>query len=368
MNLYITADAIGSETGGGKVTYHESKAFREFDPDGKCEVFGKDWFEKTRSGDNSVWYEDNLLHGCISYGVPNYKIPCWEKSPTLSQKIPRLAHFYAGSFSKTVSTLKEKGCKITYTAAAHDVDLSRREHRRLGIPFDYPHLTDPAQWGRYLQGYLDADILVCPSQHSANVMRKFGRKDPIVIIPHGVDIPDKPVAPLPEKFTVGYLGAIGPDKGLIYLLQAWKKLNYKDSLLVLAGQHSTSPFMYSMIERFGGGNICLMGWVKDIADFYNSISCYCQPSVTEGFGIEVLEAMAYGRAVIASTGCGASDVLIADNKFAPANVDAICAIIESVKGHKGNLDEAGGIIRELSREYTWDKILARYVEMWKGLL
>jgi len=45
-------------------------------------------------------------------------------------------------------------------------------------------------------------------------MQSYDAIIPIEIIPHGTDIPEETTPPSKE-FTVGYLGAIGPDKGLV---------------------------------------------------------------------------------------------------------------------------------------------------------
>ena len=281
----------------------------------------------------------------------------------------RLAHFYAGTFSDTVANVKRKGTKVAYTAAAHDIEKSRAEHHKLGIPFSYPHLDKPDLWKRYIAGYLAADVVICPSQHSAEVMRSYGCKR-VEVIPHGVDIPEKLPDELPartHKFVVGYLGAIGPDKGLVYLIQAWEKLAWQDATLIFAGQGSDSPFMRQLLAHFGHrGNYQLLGWVEDIAYFYNSLDLYVQPSVTEGFGIEILEAMSHGRPVLCSTGAGGADVVPETWRFPAGDSDALASKIDQFR--KADLELMGAVARGLSREYTWPSIRQRYQEVWRSLL
>lgn len=371
MNLYITADQIGVLTGGGQVTYYESEALKGLGP---CEVWGR----------------DNLQ--------PNLPEP-WGYDAKAAEQLngkekPKLTHFYAGTFSNTVKRLKDAGLKVTYTAAAHDIAKSKAEHEKLGLEYCYPHMTDPELFARYVEGYKNADVLICPSNHSADVMRGFGCTNRIEVIPHGCHIPKcwncdghkrvatgpnditdwdicttcngtgfAPIAPLPPRFTVGYLGAVGPDKGLVYLLGAWKKLAYKDATLVLAGRDSTSRFAQMLVQRYGGGNIEIRGWVNNLVDFYSSISLYVQPSVTEGFGMEVLEAMAYGRPTLCSTGAGAADVCPFDTE---PSVDAIANTIDR---YRQNIDIRPGPIfwREEAEKYTWAKVQKRYQEVWRSL-
>jgi glycosyltransferase involved in cell wall biosynthesis len=352
--LYVTADQVGRPNhGAGSVTYHESEALKELGP---AEVWGREQIISTGETYTEPWGWDDVA---------------WCKRDFFVNP-PKLAHFYAGTFSRTVAEIRKNGGRVSYTAAAHDVEKSRREHELLGVRFDLPHLTDPALWERYVRGYREADVVVCPSTHSKACMESYGCKN-VVVIPHGVELPEK-VRPLPERFTVGYLGAIGPDKGLRYLIEAWGNLNYRDATLLIAGRDSTHPLVQMMIQRWGfSANFELLGWVDDVADFYARCSLYVQPSVTEGFGIEVLEAMAHGRGVLCSTGAGAADLVPEWSRFPPADPAALAEMIDHRKkmnwlnaeqgssfGRSWELEQAG--------KHTWDKVREQYKQLWRGML
>jgi len=365
MNLYLTADQIGTPTGGGVVTYHESEALKSLGP---CEIWSRDDLSRKVLPHFTVRREEPWLWDvAASVCRDNYVSP------------PRLAHIYSGTFSETVGLLKSNNVKVTYTAAAHDVGKSRKEHEKLGLTFDYPHLNDPKLWQRYLAGYLAADVVVCPSEYSASCMRAYGAKN-IKVIPHGVSLPDlSNPTPLPTTFTVGYLGACGaPDKGVRYLLEAWKKLNYKDAVLLLGGRDSTSPWVRHLVQTYGGGNIQLLGWVKDVSTFYNVLSLYVQPSCTEGFGIEVLEALAHSRPVVCSDGAGAVDVIREFSKqdtpgweFSAGNVGEMIDVIRATRAFLSDPYVAKVLMettRTVAIKYTWDKIRQQYIDLWRGLL
>lgn len=347
-NLYLTADQIGLASGGGIVTHHERAALAEL-------------------GQPLVWMDRAVLDGQTGQDP-------WKWDEAACRRLPsdiQLAHLYAGTFTNAVDQLKLMGAKVAYTAAAHDVQVSREEHEALGWSFDYPHLTDPALWERYVGGYRAADLLIVPSTHSEKVMRQYGCTNKIEVIPHGVDLPAV-VPPPPKRFTLGYLGAIGPDKGLRYLFQAWAKLNCKDATLLLGGRQSTSNIVTDLIYQTGAGNVERMGWVNRIEDFYNRCSVVVQPSASEGFGIEVLEGLAHGRPVLCSTGAGAVDVVPDNWRFAARSVDALVAAIVAARAYTEQA--AGGIgygpadWRALAEPYTWAKIRARYTRAWRELL
>lgn len=358
MNLlYCTSDRIGTPTGGGQVTFHEHKALGELSDSGI-----DSWSRANLPNQVSVWSDDKIG----SYAAT---------------KDYALAHFYAGCWTETVKELKRKGTKVTYTAAAHDVAESRKEHEALGIPYDYPHLNDPVLWTQYLEGYKLADVLICPSTHSADVMRNFGCTNRIEVIPHGhafADSGSRGSNSGKHPFTVGYLGAVGPDKGLRYLLEAWKMLNYQDgSKLILAGRDSTSSFVQSLIAKVFAEVkdplwIGLKGWVNDLFDFYSSLDVYCQPSVTEGFGIEVLEAMVHGIPVVCSTGVGACDLITRHGcgmRFKPRDVVGLAAMIDYYKKHMNTKQVDHGYAGwKAAADYTWNKVRDQYQQLWRSLL
>lgn len=352
MFLYITADRVGTQTGGGSVTAHEASALATF----------------------AEQRNDHVLTASIDHAQPfknpfeqDQEILGWVKD-TCRHETPVLAHCYAGCLTETIAYLKSLGCKVVYTAAAHNVGLSMQEHQKLGVPFEYPHLTEPKLWRQYLKGYQEADVLVCPSIHSADIMRVYDCKQRIEVIPHGCHLPET-TKPLPVTFTVGYLGSFGCDKGVRYLLKAWRKLAYKDAILMLGGRDSTSSWVQHLIATYGGGNVWCRGWIENVSDFYDDCSLYVQPSVTEGFGMEVLEAMAHGRAVVCSVGVGASDLLELDSCYPPMDVDVLCERIDRWhRRHKVGLE--GGLMHNRSQasSFTWDKIHARYQNLWKEVL
>lgn len=343
-NLYLTADKIGTPSGGGAVTFNELEALKGL-------------------GDVEVWSQDQMSHAS---GEEPWKWDAFFSRSVASLawlEPPKLAHGYAGTFSKSICRLKEMGTKVCWTVAAHDLEASIDEHVKVYGEYPFKHMSDPASFERYKRGYLEADVLICPSNYSADVMRRYGRMGRIEVIPHGVNLPSE-VRPLPNRFIVGYLGAMGPDKGVIYLLQAWKKLALKDSILMLGGKDTSRSEFQIWARYHGGGNIWFAGWLENVSDFYNSISVYVQPSVTEGFGIEVLEAMAYGRPVICSCGAGASELLPVGWRVGIRNVDELIHKIGEFKREQSGFLEA----RVSAEQHTWDKIRVRYQNVWKEML
>lgn len=339
--LYVTADAIGTSTGGGKVTHHESTALASV-------------------GDTQIWQFPEAPRPWGADLAANSRL---EASPDYR---PDRAHFYSGTFTKTIEILKARGTVISYTAAAHDIAASRREHAMLGLPFDYPHLTDPDQWRSYVRGYLLADVVVCPSAYSADIMRGYGC-DHVVVIPHGFDPPAR-IARIPSRFVVGYLGQPGPDKGLSYLLRAWDiwSAGHSDTLLMIAGRGTlhTLPWIRELCQH---GSYFVRGEVAEPADLYDACCLYSQPSSSEGFGCEVLEARAHGRPVICSAGAGARDHA---NQVVPAcdPAELAAAIDHWYDRWRASPQEMIALAdRSAITDLTWSRIRDRYADLFSDL-
>jgi glycosyltransferase involved in cell wall biosynthesis len=358
--LFLTADELGSWTGGSKVCSQELLALKEF-------------------ADQSVRQRRDASLSSVQVlsrrELASQREEPWKWDERASQSLKsvsyKLCHVYSGSFPKTIEILKKRGTKVTWTIAAHDVSISKREHEKLGLPFPYPHLTEKALWKRYIEGYRLADVIICPGLAPARIVMNYGedflQKD-IHIIPHGCHLPEG-IKPLPKTFVVGYCGAIcGGDKGVRYLLEAWKRLNYTDgSLLVIAGKDSVSPWARHLLNTYGGGSVHLAGWQKDMSSFYNSLSLYVQPSATEGFGLEVLEAMAHGRPVICSRGAGACDLVTETEIVEPCDVESLMDEIDTAKKF-WDLEDIGKCCRIKAEDCSWDKVRGMYKSLWTEVL
>lgn len=351
MKLYVTTDNIGTQSGGGTVTKNEIEALKSSDD--VISISADDINPVHMNLPDTPFLQDYLAMERIAH-MDTTKID--------------IAHLYAGPFTNTIRLLKAKGIKTTLTCAAHNRNESIKEFENLGYDYPYNHVKDNKLWAIYNGGVREADIVIAPSKMSAEFLKNEGCKK-IEIIPHGCYIPEK-VELIPNQFNVGYLGSLGPDKGLRYLIQSWNELNYKDSTLIFAGRDTEqlSPFINKYATR---GKFHLAGWIKNIGQLYNNISVYVQPSVTESFGIEVIETMSHGRPVIVSNGAGAADAVTKGidgfivNKRDPK---AIADKIQYFKDNPKELREMGNNARDKAKEYSWNKIREKYVDLWRSIV
>lgn len=352
--LYLTADTIGTETGGGQVTRHEFMALSEF----VDQVAAVHPDPHPQGADDPFYLDRSVL---AKLRVRESEI----------RSGPTLVHVYAGCFTESLAYLRSLGCRVTYTVAAHSVPASRRAHEEQGSPFPFRHLTDPELFRKYIGGYVDhTDVVICPSEYSCRTVREQGVTGAVVIIPHGYApsaIPRR-TSP-PAEFTVGYLGAYGPDKGVPVLIRAWAeyKRSGRPGRLLLGGRDSTHPAVAEWCHRHGAPSVYGLGWLDDPAELYDACHYYVQPSLTEGFGIEVLEAMGRGVIPIVSTGAGAADVSPRQWHVTPGDSHELARILQlshDLLDSPRQIDRAG-MAAGTERDYNWPAIRARYISLWK---
>jgi glycosyltransferase involved in cell wall biosynthesis len=149
------------------------------------------------------------------------------------------------------------------------------------------------------------------STTEAQDVRRLGFRQPIAVIPLGVDM--LPFAsPLPagrrERLRLLFLGRIHPVKGLPILLQAWQSLEPAHPAweLVIAGPDEGGHLdqVRTLARHLGLQRVCFVGPVYgEVKDaLYRSAELFVLPTHSENFGLAIAEALTYGLPVITTTG------------------------------------------------------------------
>ena len=167
-----------------------------------------------------------------------------------------------------------------------------------------------------------------------------------------------PAAEPPGRPYVLAAGTLEPRKNLERLLAAWARLPapLRDSHeLVLVGPAGWEADAILAGAREGG--VRVTGFVSDeeLAALYGGCEAFCYPSLYEGFGLPVLEAMLAGAPVITSDISSLPEVaagaaLLVD----PLSVDAIGGALERLLGDRQLRDELRTAGRERAAQFSWD--------------
>jgi glycosyltransferase involved in cell wall biosynthesis len=166
-------------------------------------------------------------------------------------------------------------------------------------------------------------------------------REKIRIVPNAVDqAVFTPEGPRAEGDYVLAVGTLEPRKNLARTIAATARLGIE---LRVAG-----PPGWGSIDR-GGAHVRWLGYVDDaeLAALYRGARCVAYPSLYEGFGIPVLEAMACGAPVVTSRGGACEEIAGgAATLVDPLDVGAIAAGIEAAVPGRGV---------ERARQFTWDE-------------
>jgi starch synthase len=134
--------------------------------------------------------------------------------------------------------------------------------------------------------------------------------DKIRINPYGAPVESfYPAAKKDETFRILFVGAVGPRKGVHYLIQAWKELNLPISELLLVGKN---VYPEDWLEKaIHGLSIRYIPSVPHhtLKDIYTSSDAFVFPSLAEGLALVQLEALSCGLPVITTANAGASSII-----------------------------------------------------------
>ena len=178
---------------------------------------------------------------------------------------------------------------------------------------------------------------------------------------------------LPDRF-IFYLGTLEPRKNLDTLLRAYAALPQRGEVkLVLAGGKGwQTEQIFALIEQLGiTGDTLLPGYISgnDLPLWYNAAEIFAYPSVYEGFGIPVLEAMRCGVPVVVSNATSLPEAAGQDSILLPpfgvdAWRDALASLLTN-RDKRVQLSEVGQIH---AQSFTWHNTAHRLVESYRRAL
>jgi len=192
----------------------------------------------------------------------------------------------------------------------------------------------------------------------------------ITVTPLGYDDEAfKPGPPPPGSQERPYLLHVGqayPHKNLRRLIQAFAQVtsSYPELRLVLAGKpHPTeTPLLHAIVRELGlQQHVEFRSYVPyaELPDLYRGALAFLYPSLWEGFGLPILEAMACGTPVITSSGSGTEEV--AGDAAILVDPTSISMIVDALRQLTEQPDQASRIrLRglERARHYSWSHTAA----------
>lgn len=222
-----------------------------------------------------------------------------------------------------------------------------------------------------------AACLHATSEKEYREIRNAGLRQPIAIVPNGIDVPPRIEKVPAARRTLLYLGRIHPIKGIDNLLRAWAKVQteFPDWELRLVGPDEGN--YRTELERLIGASslprVTFVGprYGRDKNQEYAAADTYVLPSLTENFGMSVAEALAHGVPVITTTGAPWSGVSEHGCGWVvsptPAGIEG--ALQEALRLAPSCLAEMGQRGRAwMERDFSWEHVAEAFEQTYRWIL
>ena len=218
----------------------------------------------------------------------------------------------SGSSLLTGQWLQQHGgvflCDRGSTHQRFQQDILSQEYALWGVGRP---VSDPRDTLREEAIYAQADAITVPSSIALRSLLQMGfPAAKLHLIPYGVRLDAfHPTATRdPNTFQVLFAGAAGLRKGVPYLLQAFAALQHPHKTLCIAG--SLQPDLRDILSRLPTANVQFLGPIPRarLVDLMSRSHALVLPSIEDGFGLVLSEAMACGFPPIASNNTGAEDL------------------------------------------------------------
>lgn len=215
------------------------------------------------------------------------------------------------------------------------------------------------------------------SQGEYRELRDQGLRQPVAILPNGVDVGKAGIEPVKKRKEVLFLSRIHPKKGIANLLQAWRDVaeRHPDWQLIIAGPDELDHTreMKTLANKLGVERCAFPGplYGADKQRAYRQSSLYVLPTYSENFGMTVAEALAAGTPAIVTKGApwqglepeGAGWWIdIGAEPLAAALDEAFSLPVEA-------LEQKGAAARDwMIRDFSWAKIGEDMAEFYDWLV
>ncbi len=232
-----------------------------------------------------------------------------------------------------------------------------------------------SKWGGFASKYIKfgeklavkyADEIIVLSEGVQKYFKNTYNRD-THFIPNGVNQPIKREPHIiKEKYNLNkndyilFLARIVPEKGLHYLLDAFKQIHTDKKLVIAGGSSHTNDYLKKMkCKANQDDRVIMTGFVQEqeLEELYSNCYLYCLPSDIEGMPLSLLEAMSYGCNCLVSNIEENKQVIEEYGKtFKKSNIEDLIKKLNICLNtkNKKNKEEISNFIL---KKYNWDKVV-----------
>jgi len=242
------------------------------------------------------------------------------------------------------------------------------------------------KWGRFASKYIKfgekvavkyADEIIVLSKNTQKYFKRRYKRE-TNFIPNGVARPTirnagliKSKHGLRKGNYILFLGRLVPEKGIQYLVKAFRDVKTDKRLVIAGGVSDTAVFVARLKNLAAGdGRIIFTGFVQGemLDELYSNAYIYCLPSDLEGMPLSLLEAMSYGNCCLVSDIAECMEVV--EDKaviFKKGNVkdlrdklQILCDDAEKVGKYKKMSADF------ICQKYNWNDVVDNTLELYRG--
>lgn len=219
----------------------------------------------------------------------------------------------------------------------------------------------------------DADLVLCPSNATRDDCSAAGIEQArLRVIPWGMaaePASDDAVVRARAHFGltgryVLFVGTLEPRKNLPRLLQAMRQVPHDDVTLAVVGPTGWGDALGPDAAQLGD-RVKLLGFVapEQLPPLYRGAAVVAYPSLWEGYGLPVAEALAQGAPVVTSSGTATEELVVGGAGIAvdPYDPTAIAAAIASVLDDFDYSEQLRSAALARAAEYTWEATASQTV-------
>ncbi len=243
-----------------------------------------------------------------------------------------------------------------------------------------------SKWGGLASRYIKhgekvavkhADEIIVLSQRVQKYFKDAYNRD-TVFIPNGVRKPElAPAHMITDKWGltkdsyVLFLGRIVPEKGLKYLVEAWKGIKTDKKLVIAGGSSDTQAFLSELQDMSKGiDNIIFTGFQQGrvLEELYSNAYIYTLPSDLEGMPLSLLEAMSYGNCCVVSDIPECAEV-VEDRAavFERSDVQDLKRVLQELLNNPEKMNDYKKSATEfICSKYNWDDVVDKTLKLYLG--
>lgn len=233
-----------------------------------------------------------------------------------------------------------------------------------------------AKWGKFASWYIRtgekcavrfADNIIVLSESVKQYFKDTYNRD-TVFIPNGISSAEhKEAKDITELYGIYkdeyilFLGRLVPEKGVKYLIKAYKELDTDKKLVIAGGASDSSEYLKELTELSEGDpRIIFTGFVQGrvLEELYSNAYVYVLPSDLEGMPLSLLEAMSYGNCCLTSDIPECESVLGDFGiTFKKGDVSDLTDKLKTLCNDRNTVEFFKGQAAEyVRRRYNWDDV------------